>query len=209
MLNPFLNAPEEATNEAQLFNDLIVDAIQAVGINLVYMIRDGEDVNAVSEAQLESFKSAFEIEAQVMEVQNFSGEEDIFSGFGFVPEDTAVFKMAISRFDHEAKPYKKNQPLEGDVLFDRISNTYWEIRRVRKDEKYFIAGRRFCWIVNCAVYQPAHESVDEFEPQDLILKGGLDLLFHTEELDETHRILPEAEEVTIDETDFDIQKKNW
>lgn len=205
MLNPYMNSPENTIGESDLYNDLVIEAIQVVGVNLLYIKRREEELNAFSEAELQKLEASFIIEAQVMQIDNFSGEADLFTPFGYIPQDSATFKMSISRFKQEAKGTGIVEPVEGDVIYMPISNTLWEIRRVGKDDVHYVSGQRYTYITQCVVYQPSHEE-DNFDTQNLIFNDVLQNLGSTPtgNQDESEHIPKAAEQDIVEETDFDI-----
>ncbi|AXF41500.1 neck protein [Acinetobacter phage SH-Ab 15599] len=172
MLNPMLNAIQVTDGECDLYNDLVVEAIQVVGIDFKYIQLIESEHNALNDAEIKKLARQFTIEGEVIEIQNFGGEADIFSNWGVIPSDTAVLRFAMSRFKEESKPFNISEPKEGDVLYDPVGNRLWEIRRVRTDDTYYVGAKRYSWIINCTIYQPKHE--DAFDNQDYVFQGVLD-----------------------------------
>lgn len=198
MLNTFFSH-EADVGESDLFEQMVVETIQVVGVDLTYIQRIEENINALSEAKYQKLKASFIIETEILEVQQFSGDTDVFSAMGYIPQDTAIFRMAQSRFKHEGLPFKIVEPKTGDILHMPLSNTLWEIRRVAVDDTYFLGNKRYCWFLHCSLYQPNHETTD-IDTQDYIFQGDLSDLLQTGEKE----VLSQGmDEIILDGTDFD------
>lgn len=207
MLNPYFNQSQNVEGESDLYEDLIIEAIQVVGEDLLYIQRLESDFNSLNEAQISELKKAFVIEAEVLSVENFGGDMDQFSYFGLAPMDRATFKMSIKRFKEQAAFVDLKDPVEGDLLYMKTGNIIWEIKRVRKDDKFYIAGKRYCWIVECVLYQPNHE--DNFQEQDFVFPGeGLgDLILgdiQQERQDESNTLPLDAAQGIVEVSSFDV-----
>lgn len=207
MLNPYFNQSQNVEGESDLYEDLIIEAIQVVGEDLLYIQRLESDFNSLNEAQISELKKAFVIEAEVLSVENFGGDMDQFSYFGLAPMDRATFKMSIKRFKEQAAFVDLKDPVEGDLLYMKTGNIIWEIKRVRKDDKFYIAGKRYCWIVECVLYQPNHE--DNFQEQDFVFPGeGLgDLVLgdiQQERQDESTTLPLDAAQGIVEVSSFDV-----
>lgn len=207
MLNPYFNQSQNVEGESDLYEDLIIEAIQVVGEDLLYIQRLESDFNSLNEAQISELKKAFVIEAEVLSVENFGGDMDQFSYFGLAPMDRATFKMSIKRFKEQASFVDLKDPVEGDLLFMKTGNIIWEIKRVRKDDKFYIANKRYCWIIECVLYQPNHE--DNFQEQDFVFPGeGLgDLVLgdiQQERQDESNTLPLDAAQGIVEVSSFDV-----
>lgn len=207
MLNPYFNQSQNVEGESDLYEDLIIEAIQVVGEDLLYIQRLESDFNSLNEAQISELKRAFVIEAEVLSVENFGGDMDQFSYFGLAPMDRATFKMSIKRFKEQASFVDLKDPVEGDLLYMKTGNIIWEIKRVRKDDKFYIAGKRYCWIIECVLYQPNHE--DNFQEQDFVFPGeGLgDLVLgdiQQERQDESNTLPLDAAQGIVEVSSFDV-----
>ena len=207
MLNPYFNQSQNVEGESDLYEDLIIEAIQVVGEDLLYIQRLESDFNSLNEAQISELKKAFVIEAEVLSVENFGGDMDQFSYFGLAPMDRATFKMSIKRFKEQASFVDLKDPVEGDLLYMKTGNIIWEIKRVRKDDKFYIANKRYCWIIECVLYQPNHE--DNFQEQDFVFPGeGLgDLVLgdiQQERQDESNTLPLDAAQGIVEVSNFDV-----
>lgn len=207
MLNPYFNQSQNIEGESDLYEDLIIEAIQVVGEDLLYIQRLESDFNSLNEAQISELKKAFVIEAEVLSVENFGGDMDQFSYFGLAPMDRATFKMSIKRFKEQAAFVDLKDPVEGDLLYMKTGNIIWEIKRVRKDDKFYIAGKRYCWIVECVLYQPNHE--DNFQEQDFVFPGESlgDLVLgdiQQERQDESNTLPLDAAQGIVEVSSFDV-----
>ena len=201
MLNPFLNAIQVTNEECELFDSMVIEAIQVVGVELTYLQLNESEHNGLNDAQIQSLKERFVIEAQIVEIQNFGGDMDMFGSFGLIPSETAVFKFSITRFKQEAEQLKMTEPREGDVLYDPVSNRLWEIRRVKTDDQYYIGNKRYCWFVNCVIYQPKHE--EDFDLEGVVFQGSLGQITQPSQ-DESDLFEPEAESVVVEVAKFDV-----
>lgn len=201
MLNPFLNAIQVTDEECNLFDSMVIEAIQVVGVDLTYIQLQESEFNALNDSEIQQLKQQFVIEAHIVEIQNFGGDMDMFGGFGLIPSDSAVFKLSITRFKQEAKQLNIAEPREGDVLYDPVGNRLWEIRRVKTDDHYYIGNKRYCWFVNCVIYQPKHE--DDFDLDGVVFQGTLGDMTQPSQ-DESDLFEKEAVKHITDVPKFDV-----
>lgn len=163
--NPYFNH-FSFESEQKLVNDLVVEAIQARGIDVKYIPREriGNDY-LLGEAQLSEFKEAVDIEMYMESIQNFNGDGDMFAKFGIMFQDKTELYVAASRFSETLKPAAGfESPREGDLIYLPFSNSLFEINKVKFDEEYYQTGVNFGYRLVCNLFEYSHEAVNTGVP---------------------------------------------
>lgn len=154
-------------NEQSIIADIIDETIQNHGIDVKYLHRNHKSDPLFGEDSASSFQHAMTIEMYVEDVQNFNGDGDFFSKFGFQMDDTATLVASKRRFKEEVlklEPEIQNQfgftPREGDLIYIPFSDSIWEIKQVKNDSEYFQQGQNLIYRFSVAVFEYSHEEVN-------------------------------------------------
>lgn len=147
-----------STNEQDLTDSLIIEAIQMKGILVKYIQRShpsfdflfGEDPTSV-------FTVATEIEMYPAEVNGFGGDGELMSKFGLEVRDTATFVVNKTRFAEEFPD--KIRPNEGDLIYMPYTNAILEIKFVNHESPFFQQGRQYVYELKVETYEFSHEDV--------------------------------------------------
>ncbi len=149
-------------SEQNLVNDLIVEAIQARGVDMKYIMRTriSEDY-FLGEAPISDFKDSLTIEMYIESMQQFNGEGDMFAKFGIVFQDKTQLLVSQSRFKDEAGAagYSQTRPEEGDLVYIPFSNSLFEIAKVKEDEEYYQTGINLTYRLECNLFEWSHENI--------------------------------------------------
>lgn len=154
-------------NEQSIIADIIDESIQNHGIDVKYLHRSFESDPLFGEDPASSFEHAMTIEMYVEDVQNFNGDGDFFSKFGFQMDDSATLSVSKRRFKEEVTklaPEFQNEhgfnPREGDLIYIPFSDSIWEIKQVKNDSEYFQQGQNLVFRLSVSVFEYSHEEVN-------------------------------------------------
>jgi hypothetical protein len=158
-LNPYMNSPDTGmTAEQELLQDLVDDNIAAGGVEVYYMQKEVYNFDEVfRESSLSSFKSGFAIEMMITNIVGFNGDGDLFSKFGMTYNDQATLTVSSRRFQVEGSKYGMSAPKEEDLLYMPMTKSFWQIRKVKRDENYYQFGQVYTWRLEVDLYTPNHE----------------------------------------------------
>lgn len=197
-------------NEHDLIADLIEEAIEQRGVTTHYIVR--EQINPdylLGEASMSAFKKFFEVPMFAESVEHFNGNGDINDEFGTNHTDTAIFQVGIRRFKIDVcENSDLVRPREGDLIYLPMSDSLWEIGKVKMDQKYFQAGRNYSYRLNCKLFNYSHEDIEDDTESDFNKLGtsreldddGMKRLLGilpSNKIDETGGLQQEAEMMTI------------
>jgi hypothetical protein len=158
MLNPYMTN-YTATEEQQLTDDLIIEAIQARGVDVRYMERTHHNYNALfGEDPTSSFAGTKSIEMYLQNVQGWGGEGEMMTKFGLTIKDTAKFVVNRTRFTEEFPNLPR--PREGDLLFMPYTNAIFEIKYVENESPFFQQGAQLVYEISAELFEFSHEDID-------------------------------------------------
>lgn len=165
-----INPSVAAQQEKDLFEQLIIEDIQVAGIETIFIRKDTQPPSFLNESIADDFKDKIVIEAGIKRIDNFDGQADLFSKFGFMPMDSCTLVYSIRRFREESQ---LQEPDIGDLVYTPLNRTMWEIRRVKTDDVMMTSGIKHTFVIDCVVYQPGTEE----DISDLSVVGNPDLDF--------------------------------
>lgn len=158
MLNPYMSN-YTATEEQQLTDELIIEAIQARGVEIRYMERTHHNYNTLfGEDPTSSFAGTKSIEMYLQNVQGWGGEGEMMTKFGLTIKDTAKFVVNRTRFSEEFPDLPR--PREGDLLFMPYTNAIFEIKYVENESPFFQQGAQLIYEISAELFELSHEDID-------------------------------------------------
>lgn len=160
-----------AENEQKLVDDLIIEAIQAKGIDVLYLPRTHNNYNFLfGEDPTSSFESCTAIEMYPADVNGFGGDGELMSKFGLEIKDTCTFIVNKTRFQEEFPDFIR--PREGDVLYMPITKAILEIKFVNHESPFFEQGRQFVFELKTETFELSQEefSTGESNIDDFVRK---------------------------------------
>lgn len=147
-----------APNEQSLTNDLIVEAIQAKGVDVKYMPRTHNNFDFLyGEDPTSSFNSCVAIEMYPAEVNGFGGQGELMSKFGLEIKETATFIVSKTRFKEEFPDFIR--PREGDLIFMPFANSILEIKFVGNESPFFQQGQVYVWELKVETFELSQENI--------------------------------------------------
>lgn len=160
--NPYLKI---ATSEQQLLESLIVESINAFGMDIMYLPRELQKEDLIlGEDVLSKFTSYYEMPMYIKVFDRFGGEGDFLSKFGMQIEDTATLVVANSVFDaavNGSLPY----PREGDLIYFPLNKVMMEIKFVEDEVTFYQLGRVYMFELRCEMFRYTNERITTGEPE--------------------------------------------
>lgn len=197
-LNPYHNH-YTAVNEQDLTDQLIIEAIQMKGVEVLYMPRTHNNYNRLfGEDPTSSFEECVSIEMYPVDVQGFGGDGELMSKFGLEIKDTATFVVNKTRFKEEFPDWIR--PREGDLMFMPYTNAILEIKFVNHESPFFNQGKMYVWELKVETFEFSYEDVNtgNQDLDDLFgdLLGNFDQAVETEPFGDNQTIVDEYEPST-------------
>ena len=161
--NPYFNTANR-TSEQNLVEDLIVEAIQIYGHDVVYLPRTlmNEDV-LYGEDPISKFSSHYNIEVYVKNVDGFEGQGDFLSKFGLQIQDQATFVVSKARFERILDPVRE-RPTEGDLIYFPLTERLYEIVFVEHEPVFYQTGKLHSYEFNVEKFSYSHEDFETGDP---------------------------------------------
>ena len=158
LLNQTIHVPQN-----NMIESLIIEAIQAKGMDVKYILRDMVDRDSLfGEAMKSKFVDWVEIEMYPEDLANHDGASDMMSKFGMEFSDTATFKVSSKRFKDElVDRHGIDRPREGDLIYLPLSDAIFEIKKVLMDENFRQLGTNYTYRLKCNLFQYSHEKLPE------------------------------------------------
>lgn len=175
-LNPYFNK-FTATNEQNLVEGLIIEAIQIYGMDIQYIPKTLVDFDKIyGEDAQRAFLQAFTLEAFFENVEGWMGDKNFLNKFGLNIDKQAVFNIAKKRFDevvvHEVPIDPDNpdagtetvpllpRPQEGDLIYIPLTHDLMEITFADHEEVFYQLGKIYVWKITCEKFRFNHDTVD-------------------------------------------------
>lgn len=180
MLNPYIDNYNQ-TEEQNLTDELIIEAIQMKGIDIRYMTRTHHNYNSLyGEDPTSSFKGTKSIEMYMNNVQGWGGEGEMMSKFGLMIKDTAKLVVSKTRFNEEFPELPR--PREGDLLFMPVTNAILEIKYVENESPFFQQGAQLVYELSVELFELSHETI---ETGDVDMDGFIENILNFDPATET------------------------
>lgn len=146
-------------NERDLIDDLLQETIQIHGIDVLYLPRSAQNFDLIyGEDTLSKFDDYYDIEIYV-DSQSFEGGQELMSKFGLEIDDQVKISMSKTRFD-QATNYEMERPREGDLIYDPVTESLFEIKFVNDDERWFQLGDLPVYKLDLAKFVYGQEKID-------------------------------------------------
>ena len=138
--NTYFN--NKVVSEQMLYEDLIVEALQIYGQDVIYIPRTLTNYdNLMGESIAADFADGYNIEMYLDNAEGFGGEGDLFSKFGVEIRDQATLIVSKLRWE-KLTGYSNNlinneRPSEGDLIYLPLSNSLFEIAHVEHEQPFY------------------------------------------------------------------------
>jgi len=162
-------------NEQYFHEDLIVESLHIYGQNFFYIPRTLISKDEIlGEDRLSKFKSAYQIEMYLENVDGFDGQGAFIQKFGLMMEQSATLVVArrkwqqlVGRFGETIIPQR---PCEGDLIYFPLTDSLFEIKFVNHQDPFYQIGKLYVYKLEVELFQYSSErletgisEIDEFE----------------------------------------------
>jgi hypothetical protein len=146
------------TNEQNLLEDLMVEAIQIYGHEVSYLPRSKNNVdNIYGEDPTSTFNSAVPIEMYIKNTDGFEGEGAFVGRFGLEIREQVTFSVARRTW---AGKGLSSRPLEGDLIWFDMTKKLFEIQFVEHQAVFYQAGKLPVYDLSCELFEYSSEDID-------------------------------------------------
>lgn len=161
-VNSFFFDKFNSQDEQGLLDSLVVESIQIGGMDVFYIRRTLQSEDRIlGEDRNPTFDKAYEIEMYIKTVDNFEGEGDLMSKFGFQMRDTMVLTVANTRFQEViGEENNFSRPREGDLIYFPLNRKIWEIRHVEHEAVFYQLGKLYATDLKCELYEFSNEQFE-------------------------------------------------
>jgi hypothetical protein len=166
MLNPFFI---QGTNSEQgLVQDLINEQLRMYGIEVYYMPRQYVSKGKVIKEVLYSkFKTAFPIEAYLVNYEGFDSNSITLSKFGIRISDEMSLVISKERFELYISELMKSipdvpnvlRPNEGDLIYVPLSDSIMEIKYVENRKPFYQLQKNYVYELKCELFEYEDEEI--------------------------------------------------
>lgn len=157
-LNPYVDVNKQTNNanEQLLISNMVAEAIQFNGVEVVYLPRQMMKEDKIfHEDVISSFTTTYPIEAYIESFDGFEGNGDLLGAMGLTINDQVTLQFSQARF---SVVVGSPRPLEGDLIYSKMSNTLFEIKFVEHEDQFYIAGTLPSFKVKCELYSASGET---------------------------------------------------
>ncbi len=165
-VSPYFNnfpSEEHINNEMLLFEDLVAESIQIMGHNVYYIPRESFDAGDMifGEYSKSKFDKAYLIEAYILNVEGFGGQQDFFSKFGLEIRDTSNFVLSRRSFRKIIPTTLRQRPQEGDLVYVPVFHRMFEIKFIEEELMHFSLGKRnpYIYEMKCELFRYSEEEI--------------------------------------------------
>jgi hypothetical protein len=163
--NPYFKFNPAPSSETDLVQDLIIEAIQIYGIDLLYIPREYVNIDHLyNEDPLSYFPKYHEMEMYIKKNDNFGGEGDLLGKFGLEIRDTSIFTVARKRF-LEVVNDQYLRPEEGALVYFPYNKLLFKIMMVEDKSVFWQLGELFVWDLHVELFEYSHEKLDTGVPE--------------------------------------------
>ena len=152
------------SNEQNLMEDLIVEAVKVSGIDVYYIPRTSDiDLNNILGEQSDSrLSSAYPIECFLVNFEGYDGENEFMSKLGFEMRASTNIIITARSFREFVGIYEK--PREGDLIYIPMLEKLFEIVHSDPDSNFHVFGRResrtYFWELRIELFKYSQENID-------------------------------------------------
>lgn len=161
MSNPYFKL---GSNESKLLESLIVESINAYGMDIMYFPRELQKEDLIlGEDVLSKFETWYEMPMYIKVFDRFGGEGDFLSKFGMQVEDTATLVVANTVFE-QAVGGRYPYPREGDLIYFPLNRVMMEIKFVEDEVTFYQLGKVYMFELRCEMFRYTNEKITTGDP---------------------------------------------
>lgn len=158
MTNPYFQN-YDTTTEQNLYEDLIIEAIDIHGVDCWYlpMRRDKFDT-VYQQDDTAYFNKAYPLVAFIENFNGFQGEKDMASRFNLEIRDQLTFQVANLSFQiNVGKEEGFSRPREGDLIYFGLNKKCFQIRFVENKHYFYQLGNLPTFQLFCELFEYSME----------------------------------------------------
>lgn len=174
-------------SEQDLYENIIIESMKIYGQEVQYIPRElvaedrifGEDV-------VSAFDRAYQIEMYLENVDNFDGDQELFTKFGVEIRDRATLHVSRRRWHQAVGTYLPEhlRPREGDLIYLTLSDQVFEIMRVVDDQPFYQLSNLPTYRMEVELFEYNDENFDtSIEVIDELEKLGNTVILNLENSD--------------------------
>lgn len=197
------------TNEQDLIESMIIEAIRIYGENMYYVIRkiNSED-KVFGEDDTSSYEVAVPVEMYVNSIDGFGGDGNFMSKFQIEIRDQITFTISNLVFYREiGSVHNLQRPNEGDLVYFPLNNKVFQIKQVANKSLFYQLGKLYTYVLTCELFEYSGESFSTGVPEIDSIQDNLSLNVLDYTLGDSNNIVitTEDDNIIVDE-ELDIQK---
>ena len=156
-----------ASNEQNLYEDLIIESIRIYGEDMYYIPRVVTNYDKLlGEDDSSQYNQAIMVELYIKSVDGFTGDGNFMSKFGLQIRDQVVFSIAQRTFNQEvANVTNQVRPNEGDLIYFPLNRKCFQIRFVNKFEMFYQFGALQTFELTCELFEYGNEQFNTGIPE--------------------------------------------
>lgn len=148
------------TNEQQMLDNLVIEAIQIHGQDMIYMpIRKGSFDGLFFEDDASVYDTYYTIETYVKSYEGFQGQQSFMSTIGLEIRDQIILSIAFQRFKEEvtSKEPTLHRPLEGDLIYFPLNKKLFKVMFVDDKPFFYQFGKLQMFDMTCELFEYSNE----------------------------------------------------
>lgn len=166
-----------ASNEQNLYEDLIIESIRIYGEDMYYVPRvltNYDDL--LGEDAQSQYNQAILVELYIKSVDGFTGDGNFMSKFGLQIRDQVVFSIAQRTFKQEVANFTDEiRPNEGDLIYFPLNRKCFQIKYVNNKEMFYQFGALQTFELTCELFEYSNEQFNTGIPEIDILQKNFSL----------------------------------
>jgi len=159
--NPYFNN-FHASNEQDLYDNLIQESIKIYGIDLYYLPRTLVAFDQLyGEDTISEYNSAIPIEMYLKSVDGFEGDGTFLGKLGLEIRDQVVFTVSRKTFlENVGSHTAQSRPEEGDLIWYPLNNKLFQVKYVNYLPIHYPLGTLQTWDLTCELYEYSNERIN-------------------------------------------------
>ncbi|URC15366.1 neck protein [Paraglaciecola Antarctic GD virus 1] len=160
VVNPVTGSFMKSDSEKDLLHSLTMESIQTNGIEAYYIYREKTDPDLLfGEDPTGVFDLTFKIAIYIDSFDEYGGDGDIYSKFGYTVNDEMSFTVSPFLFNHQVNN-ESNKPREGDLIYFPLGKAIFEITFVEDEKPWYPNGTLPQLKVNAQKFTYSNETVE-------------------------------------------------
>lgn len=149
-------------HEQGLVEDLIIEAIQIYGYNVMYLPRTGNTPDIIfNEDSSSEYDAAYQVEMYIKSYDGYDGDGAFLSKFGIEVRNQLNLTVAIKTFVRQVgRTINTTRPLEGDLIYFALDNKLFVIKKVNKYDVFYQSGSLQSYDLTCEVFEYSGEKLN-------------------------------------------------